>query len=892
MSINVSSDRKSVPNPTHHISLNSLRGSRKVGLILEEGSKFPVPTWIGGGRSTIGQSNVKYGDEGPGISEKQWINWTAGRGVVNMTDQPSGFYDSKTAWTMTPDVAMAAPMPRIIHDIRGDEFYHMPTFPSQIIHWQPLINDQKVISFGFAAPASFTTSKVHLYVRRKGTPTGSLTAYLYDYSGGFPGSLLATSSSYSSSSHDDWDARLISLGITQALTSSTVYFLVIESENGDGDSEDNCWEIGVEDAYGASSDTDVATSTSGPWTDVTWKLYTRITEADPTEILIPFVYQQALYAYTYDTTDPTTPSKLYLIGYRRKATSGSAGSLTDTSGGFSTTLDKERAVCFIYDGSAEGRADLINLSNSTALLFNSVGDPIDSTSHYIVTRTKEFKDISPSSGDLIDRRIEDVQVIYGYVVFSFGAGQPVLKMRYDNATAAHTFRDDGGGTQADMIRVYQSPSEGPKLIMVATTKDIVKIQDADGYSDDYAFGDNIIVGSEGRINELAVNQELIYAFKDDGQIYYMQADTERFTKLDVGTDGYPSQETGRNATTYNMQIYWPYGGFSVNRMLGANIDDIGPWQGAGLPSHRTGLISDLVSAGRFMFAAIDAGSGDNKYSCIMIYDGGGWHEIFRGHMKNLRVRNLAWQPVPGFGGQLVWNYGPDLMFAPFPEKTHNPENDQYYQAGPEFILTSPTIDFDKPRAWKAFKGISLVSTRTVLNIVSGAYKGGGGTSTDLQAEIYIDVQYDEDVGAGPGAAYWTNVGKVTGYPYDELILPYRPAKRMRFRLRCYNSGLMAQVRAAVVEGYTKVPDKLQWTINARVSDTQTNLLGEEDLSTREIYDILRDMSEKDLVVYMRSMDPIMDDQLVICDRPVYVPANYDHGTGQHSGRIMLNVRER
>ena len=97
-----------VKRPTHHISLSD--GVRTFGLRLEDGPRSIQEIPMTPSTVHFSGGGTKFGDWEPGMSHIEQRTWEGGRGLADFVDDPTRFFDSKLAWTLTPGKIF--PIPR------------------------------------------------------------------------------------------------------------------------------------------------------------------------------------------------------------------------------------------------------------------------------------------------------------------------------------------------------------------------------------------------------------------------------------------------------------------------------------------------------------------------------------------------------------------------------------------------------------------------------------------------------------------------------------------------------------------------------------------------------------------------------------------------------------
>lgn len=253
--------------PTHHLSLTD--GSTTLGIFLQDGSRsieerpyFPssLKTSQGGGR---------YSDFEMPYAFAQQNDWTGGRGAEDYQQNEDRLYDSMNLWSLTPGMLVPAPQWTFGTGYRlADQ-----TMPGSVT-WTSLLTTNRYLARSFAATVT-SMDKVYLWIRRVGTPTGTLTVELCNDNAGDPGTVI-DSATVTTSTITDVVSVLhpFNPSGTETLVASTTYWVKIyDSAAG---STANHWEV----ATSATVGTTEKSSDNSTWSAASVGLYFRLVGAD------------------------------------------------------------------------------------------------------------------------------------------------------------------------------------------------------------------------------------------------------------------------------------------------------------------------------------------------------------------------------------------------------------------------------------------------------------------------------------------------------------------------------------------------------------------------------------------------------------------------------------
>jgi hypothetical protein len=233
----------------------------------------------------------------------------------------------------------------------------------------------------------------------------------------------------------------------------------------------------------------------------------------------------------------------------------------------------------------------------------------------------------------------------------------------------------------------------------------------------------------------------------------------------------------------------------VERFYRSNLDDVGPNREAGLPANRQGPVVKMTGYPGRIYAAVDGGS--SGYSSVLVYQGSGWHEVYRAPRVGERIRNIYIQSIPGSSTARLWiSQGSDVLWVPI---SLNPYTDPDFRFHHEGSLTTGWLYAGMQDVYKLWKKLKVFAE-------------------NVTAARYVKADYQVD-----GDTTWTEIGTYDSVPVEELSVNSTTtprSRRIRFRFRLYtdDNTETPRMKAYVVEGVSFAPVKYQYGFSFRLAE--------------------------------------------------------------------------
>ena len=452
--------------------------------------------------------------------------------------------------------------------------------------------------------------------------------------------------------------------------------------------------------------------------------------------------------------------------------------------------------------------------------------------------------------------VKDVAVIDNVAYMARGGGTAMFAARVQNSSNEGQSVDTT--SVADYVHNFYDPVDGPQLYRAVSSAARVYRASTVAFATTQTWkpSTGVPVGEAGF--------PIVDMIDYDNQIYVRKADdlwaikSDRAAKINVGLGAVPSSGIYSPMYTKDLYLYlaWSY---SLERLYGATLDDIGPWKGIGLPSSRVGVVSCLEGAIGWMFCGIDAGS--TGVSSVLAWDGRGYHEVFRAPVAGWRVQNLKWWAPIGTRPRLFISCGGMIFTVAFPFRSLNPELDRGGAIGSvpltyqhESVVETGSYDLGSGQLPKLF---DVFQARSQNLNSSGV-------------EVRLDYQVDNEI----GGSTWIQLPDVWRQsPSDEAAIRQgdKRAIRMRQRMITNNSSTPVHLDATVLKAVARTPVKRRWTIKAKAGTFQVDLQGNADADPDVFYAWLQDAAVRTVPLHMRAAWDVWDDTWVYMEPPVFRP---------------------
>lgn len=823
---NVSPDEQS----SHDVSFVDDHGNEygiKLTRDIQRIPQEPFTMHISGGGTRFGEWDASF----TSVEKSTWLD---GRGFEFRDMMRSGYWDARNAWSLTPEHLIPSMQHRWATGAWHETYEYLAN--GRNMSWQALWDTHRYVSniFTILAAANYDAGKVYFWIRRVGNP-GTLTYAIYTDDGSDDPNAVVTNATgtVTTATITDFVSEWYGVDVSAAsdLTKNVKYHVVIYGAS--TDTATNHWEVGVNTSGSASQ----KAKTDGTWSAAAFTVYHRVVPAATKRKWEFFTLEKAL--YKVDVNDDATASIVSINGDRGIATGTPTTTTIDDSAKSWTASMWVNAWVYIHKGTAKGQYSKISANTTNQLTFAAMDLAPDSTSEYFIYSTDEWTAVAHGT-DLTT--VKGVTVINNVARYAQGAGDAIVRSRWNSGTPGHDFDDDSTHV-ADVIFASSDTVDGPVIWAAENSDSTIKRANATTYADMSQGSDIDVGGDDEDILYMATYDKALYVMKESHPWKIINDTAEPFLP---NLAHIPSPVQGVGAAQHDVFFFIPWGGFALERLYGSNLDDVGDSE---LPDERVGAYSALSSHPGGLIAAIDAGDLGTSHISVLEDSRQGWHEIFRAHETGARIRNLFWQSCPGTRPRLWFDCGGDVMCMEFPER-FNPIRDTSVKYHHEAVIESSTIDMQTASLYKYFHDMTLRARNL-----------GAGTKVVLEYKLDADIE--------DSTVEWIPVGEFLVSPKSELQIRRGEVTKIRLRLRLLTDDCDKPpiIEAWNLEGFSRKPLKYQYQFRGVTKTFMMTKTGTEDAEPADLLSFLEDSARKARILTMKSSYPDMDGISVIMEPP-------------------------
>ena len=299
----------------------------------------------------------------------------------------------------------------------------------------------------------------------------------------------------------------------------------------------------------------------------------------------------------------------------------------------------------------------------------------------------------------------------------------------------------------------------------------------------------------------------------------------------------------------SADVYLVFGWLNgLQRYYNTQLEGKGPDHDDGLPFERQGRVTQIVSYPSNTFISIDGGN--DGYSCVMMFNQSGWHEIYRAPNAGERIFDMAFQPIYGKRPDRLWiQVGDDVIWLAMPSKILYAIQDSEAEYTHESVLVS---------SWFTAGMTDIVKLWQSLKIMADYIDG---ETCWVEADYQID---EENVWHPIENRYTVSPSQKENFS-DRVSVN---GKKMRYRLRLQTTDYhkTPKVNVVVIEAVGRVDIKYSYSFYFRNIKYKRDLTGEfEDIEPIQVQNLLDNWANELKKLRLNSRWLIYDNKTVYLD---------------------------
>ena len=306
---------------------------------------------------------------------------------------------------------------------------------------------------------------------------------------------------------------------------------------------------------------------------------------------------------------------------------------------------------------------------------------------------------------------------------------------------------------------------------------------------------------------------------------------------------------GRAVGTADVYLMWGWLN-GLQRYYNTQIEGKGPDHDEGMPDDMKGRVSQILSYPSNTFISIDAGT--SGYSSVMMFNGNGWHNIYRAPNAGERIHDIAFQPIYGERPDRLWiNVGGDVIWLAMPSKILYAPHDPNAEYTHESVVVSSWITGGMAEVTKLWQSLSIMAD------------GLDGKTCLIEADYQLDDE--EQWHPIPGNPYDTSPQQEKEFAREDESVN---GKKLRYRLRLQTTDMhkTPKVNVILIKELGKVDIKFSYSFGFRNIKYKANLSGEyEEIEPYELDEILDEWANDLATLRLNSAYKIFDNKKVFID---------------------------
>ena len=322
---------------------------------------------------------------------------------------------------------------------------------------------------------------------------------------------------------------------------------------------------------------------------------------------------------------------------------------------------------------------------------------------------------------------------------------------------------------------------------------------------------------------------------------------DRFNLDEIRTT---ADEWNGSATSSNhVYLLWSWLN-GIQRYYGTELEGKGPDHDEGMPDDMKGPISKIIAYPGSFFASIDAG--DNGYSSIMMFNGNGWHNLYRAPNKGERILDIEYQPIYGDRPDRLWAHvGDNIIWLAMPSKILYALHDPNAEYTHESVVVSAWITGGMAEVDKLWQSLSIMAENL------------DGKNCWIEVDYQLDEEKEWHV--IPGNPYDTSPQQEENFAASNESVN---GKKMRYRLRLQTSDYKKspKVNVVLIKAVGRIDIKYSYGLHFRNIKYKENLASDyQEIEPYDLQALIDDWANRLCTLRMNSAFKIFDNKKVFVD---------------------------
>ena len=349
-----------------------------------------------------------------------------------------------------------------------------------------------------------------------------------------------------------------------------------------------------------------------------------------------------------------------------------------------------------------------------------------------------------------------------------------------------------------------------------------------------------------------------------GATYHL--DRINLDELSVTTDEW----NGSATWTSDVYLLWSWLN-GLQRYYNTQLEGKGPDHDEGMPDDMRGRVTAIVSYPGSFFIAID---GQDGYSSVMMYNGAGWHNLYKAPNKGERIWDIAFQPIYGDRPDRLWvQVGENIIWLAMPSKILYALKDPNAEYTHESVVVSAWITGGMAEVDKLWQSMSIMADYI------------DGTTCWIEADYQLD---DEETWHPIRNLYVKSPQQEEDFAGDDESVN---GKKLRYRLRLQTTDIhkTPKVNVVLVKAVGRVDIKYSYGFHFRNIKYKADLTGEyEDIEPYELDLILSTWANELATLRLNSAYKLFDNKRVFLDG-LTTNVVYEKGEGYLSQITLTEI---